>query len=53
MFASSPDATESAGVSLAWVVPRTGALRSVRVITAFELGRNRVQFDTLTGTIRC
>jgi prepilin-type N-terminal cleavage/methylation domain-containing protein len=52
-FTSASDVTEDAGVSMTWVVPRSGALRDVRVITAFPLGRDRIQVDTLTATVRC
>jgi Tfp pilus assembly protein PilV len=52
-FASAASVTEAAGVSMTWVVPRSGTLRDVRVITAFPLGRGRIQLDTLTATVRC
>lgn len=52
-FASSASSVVVQGVTVSWVVPATGGLRQVRVITQYPIGRGRTKTDTLTTQIRC
>ena len=38
---------------MTWTVPATGAVREVRVVTQYPLGRGRTRTDTLRTLIPC
>jgi prepilin-type N-terminal cleavage/methylation domain-containing protein len=52
-FSSSATGVTSQGVTLTWTVPATGAVRQVRVISRYPLGRGRIRTDTLQTMIPC
>jgi prepilin-type N-terminal cleavage/methylation domain-containing protein len=52
-FTSSASAVTTDGVTLTWVVPANGSLRSVHVIASYKLGRNTTKVDTLATSISC
>jgi prepilin-type N-terminal cleavage/methylation domain-containing protein len=52
-FTSSAGAVTRDGITLTWVVPASGALRTVWVIASYQLGRNTSKVDTLATSISC
>ena len=52
-FSSSAAAVTTNGVTLTWVVPGSGTLRTVRVIASYPMGRNKTRVDTLATNISC
>lgn len=52
-FASSAAASTQQGVTLNWVVPASGSLRTVRVIVRYPIGRGRTKTDTLASSVAC
>lgn len=53
LFSSSVSPVEENGVRMSWIVPSTGANRTVRVIVTYDLGRGRTRTDTLAGRVAC
>ena len=52
-FASSGAAVSTMNVTESWVVPATGSLRVVQVITTYPIGRGKTKTDTLATSIAC
>ena len=52
-FASSSSASTVGKITLSWVVPTSGSQRVVRVITSYQVGRNRTHTDTLATSVPC
>jgi prepilin-type N-terminal cleavage/methylation domain-containing protein len=52
-FTSSSSATTTAGVTLSWVVPNSGAQRTILVITSYGYGRGKTHTDTLSSYVQC
>lgn len=52
-FTSSAAAVTTAGVTLTWVVPATGALRKILVIASYKVGGNKTRVDTLATNMSC
>jgi len=52
-FSSSAFPDTVGNVSIQWVVPATGALRNVRVISSYKLNNGRTRTDTIVGGIAC
>lgn len=52
-FTSSTSTVTYSGVSMRWIVPTSGANRTVQVITSYSLGRGRTKADTLAVNIAC
>jgi prepilin-type N-terminal cleavage/methylation domain-containing protein len=52
-FASSASASTQQGVTLTWVVPASGLLRTVRVMVNYPIGRGLTKTDTLASSVAC
>jgi prepilin-type N-terminal cleavage/methylation domain-containing protein len=52
-FTSSPGPIVTQGITQTWVVPPNGALRVVRAIVTYPVGRGRTKTDTLATNIPC
>lgn len=52
-FSSSGAPVTSQGVTMTWTVPGSGAMREVRVVSQYPLGRGRTRTDTLRTLIPC
>jgi prepilin-type N-terminal cleavage/methylation domain-containing protein len=52
-FASATGPVSNGGVTVTWTVPEIGLLRTIRVVTTYQLGQGRARTDTLVGVIAC
>jgi prepilin-type N-terminal cleavage/methylation domain-containing protein len=52
-FSSSAAAVTANRVTMSWVVPTSGASRTIRVITSYRLAAGRARADTLAGSVSC
>ena len=53
IFSSSSGLEYDNEIAQSWVVPSSGALRRVLVISSYPAGRGRTKVDTLATTISC
>lgn len=52
-FVSSSTALTSNAIATWWVVPNSGALRTVRVMTGYRLAAGHIKVDTLMAQVAC
>jgi len=52
-FASSAGPVTQEDLIMSWTVPAAGLVRTVRVLTTYQLGRGRSRTDTLVAVVSC